>query len=1286
MKSLKLLTPALIIFVTIGISSLHANAYENSLSGYLECIDYNVQMCEGGGVRVAEVLPASQIVPDAIASIVRCTSSGGEETYVTDIGCYYNDPYVNNPFSEAISSAQEESTVCGSVIKLDSRTLEESIPIVGTPFSLNYSSARVPADDKKFKIKIPLSIANVDPDISSIAIKITVAGRTFDNSYMAPFSANQTHEFTWDGLDNLMNPVYSPTRATVEITRSYQPTPSTRKTHQAFDFMLGYYNPSRLGLAGWTINSHHALNVAENRVYLGNGNFYESTPLAITGGFQAPSPDKSEVYEFNTSGLHIKTLYGLTGATKYEFTYDGSGRLVKIEDAFGIETIFNRNGSGVLTSIVAPHGQTTSITVDGNGWLATVTNPNSGIYELSHSASGLLTTFEKPRGQVATFTYSNGKLVSDSNSAGNSTTLSQTVYPSTGQRSTLATSQMGRNDVSTFTPIPGGYSISFNKANGEWRNTYQTHAASRLVNTNGFEYMENYLADVRFHTVDFPSSGTFSIPGTGLGHDFSNSQSVTYQSGAGPFAIDELTTTRTVNSKTTTNIFDGSAKTFTSITPVGRTFVETINNHEQVVSQQFGNLTPVEFEYDTEGRLVEINQGARSTAFTFNTGGLISSITDPLNKVTSYSYDSGGRVTQITLPDSRTIGLSYDANGNLTQIGPPGRPNHTYTFHNFDIPSTYQPPTLTGISVNTQYSYNNDKQLVEIQRPDGQDIEFSYDTSTGKLTQMATPLGTYTYGYQWHLLQEATGLDGIRNSYWFDGTFVKDEALTDPNTNDALGSISRWRNGEFQLTALQFVGFQNTSSAYTSFSYDNDGLLVTAGDLTLTRSTSTGLVTHTDLGDTAEDFTYDTFGALDTYTGKYNGTTIYTYDLSRDGSGRINGFTETVGGVTTTYSYTYDNAGRLVDVDKNSSSHSDFTYDTNSNRVSGTRGGVAFNATVNNQDWLLTHGNYSYTYNENGDLTSRTDSTTSTTINFTYDALGALRQVAKPTLTVNYKLDGLGRRAVKLHGSTVIERYLYIEGTTLGAVLDSAGVVTKSFVYATQSHSPDYMVFNGEKYRFFKDHLGSIRLVVKISDGSIAQAISYDEFGRVLSDTNPGFQPFGFAGGLYDHDTGLVRFGARDYDAEIGRWLSKDPILFAGGDTNLYGYVLNDPINWIDPTGEVLVAPIIGGALIGGGVDLGMQLIQNGGDIRSVNWTSVGTSAAIGGALGGVGRIFGPFSPKGLPKGVGRLRQHFRFDPPHHGKGWHFDGTIGKNLHRYLPPLLLTGDQTNDHGAPVCSP
>ena len=82
--------------------------------------------------------------------------------------------------------------------------------------------------------------------------------------------------------------------------------------------------------------------------------------------------------------------------------------------------------------------------------------------------------------------------------------------------------------------------------------------------------------------------------------------------------------------------------------------------------------------------------------------------------------------------------------------------------------------------------------------------------------------------------------------------------------------------------------------------------------------------------------------------------------------------------------------------------------------------------------------------------------------------------------------------------------------------------------------------------------------------------IVYDSFGNITEDSNESFKiPLGFAGGLQDRETGLVHFGYREYDPFIGRWTSKDPIGFNGGDSNLYGYVLNDPVNLVDPEGTV---------------------------------------------------------------------------------------------------------------------
>ena len=165
-----------------------------------------------------------------------------------------------------------------------------------------------------------------------------------------------------------------------------------------------------------------------------------------------------------------------------------------------------------------------------------------------------------------------------------------------------------------------------------------------------------------------------------------------------------------------------------------------------------------------------------------------------------------------------------------------------------------------------------------------------------------------------------------------------------------------------------------------------------------------------------------------------------------------------------------------------------------------------------------------------------------------------------------YDGDGLLRVGKRVNGA-LVQGWLYQDELEPVAELDGAGGVVARFVYGSSAHVPDYMTKDGATYRIVSDHLGSVRLVVNASNGAVAQRIDYDAFGVVTLDTNPGFQPFGFAGGLYDADTGLVRFGARDYDTVVGRWTAKDPIRFDAGESNLYAYALTDPVNLIDLSG-----------------------------------------------------------------------------------------------------------------------
>lgn len=99
------------------------------------------------------------------------------------------------------------------------------------------------------------------------------------------------------------------------------------------------------------------------------------------------------------------------------------------------------------------------------------------------------------------------------------------------------------------------------------------------------------------------------------------------------------------------------------------------------------------------------------------------------------------------------------------------------------------------------------------------------------------------------------------------------------------------------------------------------------------------------------------------------------------------------------------------------------------------------------------------------------------------------------------------------------------------------------------------------------DQVGSLKRLADAS-GNTVKYINFDSFGNVIQDAFPELRlPLGFASGLWDHDSGLVRFGCRDYDPHIGRFLCPDPLGETGGDHDLYDYCVDDPVNCHDPNG-----------------------------------------------------------------------------------------------------------------------
>lgn len=904
-----------------------------------------------------------------------------------------------------------------------------------------------------------------------------------------------------------------------------------------------------------------------------------SSTLLSPRGILIPSLDGQQVYVFTFEGRHQHTLNALTGATIFSFGYNPEGLLTTIADGDGNITIIERDGANP-TAIVAPDGQRTILSLDSNGYLASITNPAGHSHSMTYTADGLLTAFTNPRGQRSRFIYDDlGRLTRDENAANG--------YWSLAHQATLTGYQVTMSSALDRTTT---YRVDrLSTGERQWANTspdgtqvqtsFRTDGTTVTTESNGTVTTMIESSDPRFGMYAPIASTTVKTP-TGLTFVRQTVRSANLSNSSDLLSLTSLTDTVTLNGRTWRSIYTASSRQFATASPTGRQTLTTVDAQGRPTQKQITGLLPVALGYDTRGRLNAISQGSgadlRQTGFAYNVEGYVGSITDALGRAQGFAYDAAGRVTQQTLPDGRIIRYTYDANGNVTSITPPGRPNHGFAYTPVDLEEQYTPPIVTGVNTPaTHYAYNLDKQLTRITRPDGSQVNLAYDTG-GRLSSLTTPTGAIAYGYH-AATGQLTSLNtdrGINLSYTYDGFLLTGETWS----GTVPGSVGFTYDNDFRITGI------NVNGANIVFGYDNDNLLTQAGSLTLTRNIQNGLLTGTTLGSVTTGQSYNGFGEVASLTAAYSGSSVLDAGYTRDKLGRITQKVESVAGETAaTYDYAYDTASRLVEVRKDGVVQSTYAYDQNGNRLGRTTPSGTVGGGYDDQDRLLTYGANSYAYTANGELQSKTNA--SGTTSYGYDVLGNLRTVALPDgAAIEYVIDGRNRRIGKKVNGVLTQGFLYQDQLRPVAELDGAGNVVARFVYGDKPNVPAYLLKGGNTYRIVSDHLGSPKLVVNTTTGVVEQRLDYDEFGNVTRDTNPGFQPFGFAGGLYDRDTKLTRFGARDYDAETGRWTAKDPIRFAGGDTNLYGYTFNDPVNLIDPDGRfvpVVVAAVIVGAVIG---------------------------------------------------------------------------------------------------------
>lgn len=878
-----------------------------------------------------------------------------------------------------------------------------------------------------------------------------------------------------------------------------------------------------------------------------------------------PSASGGEVYEFSVDGRHLRTLHALTGAELLSFGYDSAGRLISVTDGDDLVTTIERDGGGTPTALVAPFGQRTTFTVDAHGHLATITAPGARVTRLTTSEDGLLTEFKDPNGHATTFEYDDqGRLLVDSDAAGGSKTLERseldkgwltTVTTELGRATTYRVERGEAGDEKTTVTVPDGtVTVSRQSADG----TTETVAA------DGTQTTAKLSPDPRFGmNVPVQSNVVVRTP-AGLTLTTTRTRTATLSDPLNPLSLQTSTDTMVVNGRSYQTVFNAGTRTSTTTTPTGRTSTTTIDAQGRVTRTQLGTLTPVDYTYDAQGRLSAITQGARQSTIAYDGAGRPSTLTDALSRTVSFGYDTADRVTTQTLPDAQQIGFVYDANGNATSVTPPGRPGHTFTFTPVDLTASYTPPAVAGGGP-TGYLFNLDRQMTAVQRPDAETTAFGFDTA-GRSTTVTFSRGTLQYNYDpAGRVSALVDPGGVGLAFTYDGALP----LTETWSGGVTGAVTRTFTSNFEIATEQVTG-----TAAVSFGYDSDRLLTQAGAMTIDRNATTGFVNSTTLGTTTENFQHNTFGEPTHQTAQVNGSNVFDVGIIRDHLGRITQRIETWPEISRTLHYGYDLAGRLDVVTRDGLSGqvvvAAYTYDANGNRL--TSGGEAYGggapiaATYDDQDRLLTSGNTSYTYTANGELATKT--VVGQTTSYVYDTLGNLTSVVKPNDDVTtYAIDGRGRRVGKSINGVHVKGWLYADQLRPIAEFDGDGTIVSRFVYGARPNVPEYIIRGGVTYRIFSDHLGSPRVIVDTTTGAIMQRMDFHAFGEIIQDSNPGWQPFGFAGGLYDVDTGLVRFGARDYDAVTGRWLAKDPAGFEARQTNLYQYVDGDPVNAIDPTG-----------------------------------------------------------------------------------------------------------------------
>jgi len=537
-------------------------------------------------------------------------------------------------------------------------------------------------------------------------------------------------------------------------------------------------------------------------------------------------------------------------------------------------------------------------------------------------------------------------------------------------------------------------------------------------------------------------------------------------------------------------------------------------------TDQAGRTT--QFGYDLLGRLIRVTDALNQvTSYGYDEVGNRISQTDAKNRVTRFEYDRLGRRTKRTLPLGQSETMAYDVAGNLrTKIDFNGRT----TMYGYDAANRLlsKTPDPFFAAVPVVYTYSATGQRFSMSDPSGV-TTYTYD-ARDRLTRKATPQGalSYTWDLQGNLTSiRSSNIGGTSVDYAYDVlnrlSQVTDNRLA-PNgvtsySYDAAGNLDSYTYPNGVRTAHTY----NQLNRLTNLSSAKETATLSSYAYTLGLAGNRTKVVE--LGGRTVDYAYDALYRLTTETlsgSTVNGTIGYTYDQVGNRLTR----TSTVAPVpAATYSYN-DNDHLAAD-----------TYDANGNTVAS--GGV----------------------------------------NYTYEFENRLKTKNGTEVTIVY--DGDGNRVSKTVGG-VATRYLVDDRNLTGyaqVVEEFTTAVHRVYTYGLDLISQSQA--SGTSFYGYDGH-GSVRLLTDAT-GAVTDRYDYDAFGSPIQTLVSTPNAYLFGGEQFDRDLGLQYLRARYHNLALGRFQTRDSYegdLYEPKSLHLYVYAINNPANFLDPSGNISLADV----------------------------------------------------------------------------------------------------------------